>query len=205
MTRRLLIAATAACAVAAVAEAGPVWNFDEDRPGSVPTGFYVTAGQWKVKADKVAPSPPNVLAQLARSSTDTFNLALVAHHRFRNLELSVKMRPVDGATERGGGLAWRVQDPRNYYVARYSPRAGDFALYKVHNFGRVELRRVRTESFPGWHTLRVTMTDDLIECYLDGKSLVSVRDATFPEAGQVGFWTKGDAVSYFDDFKVSAR
>jgi hypothetical protein len=27
-------------------------------------------------------------------------------------------------------------------------------------------------------------------------------DSTFPDAGKVGFWTKADAVTYFDDFVV---
>jgi hypothetical protein len=34
-----------------------------------------------------------------------------------------------------------------------------------------------------WHTLRVTMTGDHIECYYDDKKYLDVRDSTFAEAG----------------------
>lgn len=192
-------------AVGPAAGADRAWHFDGDRAGLSPNGFYVTAGQWKVKDDVTAPSRPNVLAQTARSSGGTFNLALIAGASYRNLDLSVRMRPIDGRIDQGGGLVWRAKDGRNYYVVRYSPLAHDIVLYKVHNFGRVELRRVRTEGFAGWHTLRVRMNEDHIECYLDGTRYLDVRDVTFREAGQIGLWTRADAVTWFDDLKVTGE
>lgn len=203
MTRQFFIVTLMAATTSLAAAGEMTWNFDKDRAGMTPAGFYRTAGQWTVKADVTAPSRPNVLAQMARSSADTFNLALVAGARYRNLDLTVRMRAIDGTTDQGGGLAWRAQDARNYYVARYNPLTRNYLLYKVHNYGRVELAHAEIETTPGWHTLRVVMTDDHIECYLDGKKYLDVRDATFREAGQVGLWTKADAVTYFDD--LSAR
>ncbi len=200
-----IITLVAAAAISFAASGKMTWNFDNDRTGALPAGFYRAAGQWMVKADATAPSRPNVLAQMARSSTDTFNLALVAGTRLRNLDLAARIRAIDGTTDQGGGLVWRAQDARNYYVARYNPLSRDFLLYKVHNYGRVELAHAGIESTPGWHTLRVVMTDDHIECYLDGKKYLDVRDATFREAGQVGLWTKADAVTYFDDLTVRAE
>lgn len=40
---------------------------------------------------------------------------------------------------------------------------------------------------------------------LDGRELFRVRDTTFTAAGQVGLWTKADAVTEFDDFTVLAE
>ena len=42
------------------------WDFDKDRDGTVPSGFEVILGDWVVRADPAAPSPPNLLAQVAR-------------------------------------------------------------------------------------------------------------------------------------------
>ena len=55
-----------------------------------------------------------------------------------------------------------------------------------------------------WHTLRVTMMGDHIQCYYDGKRFLDVKDSTFSDAGKVGLWTKADAQTYFDDLTVSA-
>ncbi len=41
--------------------------------------------------------------------------------------------------EKGGGLAWRVQDKKTYYSARtnYGPRGNNIGLYCMVNWGRV--------------------------------------------------------------------
>jgi hypothetical protein len=53
-----------------------------------------------------------------------------------------------------------------------------------------------------WHTMKVTMMDDHIECYLDGVRSLNARDETFPAGGTVGLWTKADAQTHFDDFSA---
>jgi hypothetical protein len=53
-----------------------------------------------------------------------------------------------------------------------------------------------------WHQLKLTVKGDLFTVYLDGKELFKVQDSTFTKAGKVGFWTKADAVTYFDDFEI---
>jgi hypothetical protein len=54
-----------------------------------------------------------------------------------------------------------------------------------------------------WHTLRVTKVGSKIACYFDGQKSLETDDATFPEAGMIGLWSKAYAVSYFDDFAAS--
>ncbi|HJV34263.1 hypothetical protein [Geomonas sp.] len=195
----LMVAAAATAAVAAS------WNFDREKSELAPAGFYVTAGQWKVKADPTAPSKPNVLAQIARSSLDTYNVVLIADSSYKNVDLSVKMRPVAGLSEQGGGVVWRALDGRNYYLASYNPLSGEFLLYKVQNFGRIQLGRAQTGSFAGWRTIRVVMTGDHIEGYLDGRKYLDARDGSFPEAGRIGLWTRGDSLTYFDDLSAGAH
>jgi len=37
---------------------------------------------------------------------------------------------------------------------------------------------------------------------MDDKELFKVQDTTFGNSGKVGFWTKADAVTYFDDLEI---
>jgi hypothetical protein len=49
------------------------------------------------------------------------------------------------------------------------------------------------------------MVGTQIECFLDGKKHLDVSDDTFKEAGKVGLWTKADAQTHFDDFRVEGE
>jgi hypothetical protein len=53
-----------------------------------------------------------------------------------------------------------------------------------------------------WFTIKVKTRGSKIECYLNEEKVFSDIDDTFPNAGQVGFWSKADAVSLFDDLKI---
>ena len=193
-------------AVAAFAQSAGSWNFDRDAAGQISTGFTNEVGDWKVEADNTAPSRPNVLAQRARSSGPTFNMTLIGNTSYKDLDISVSMKADAGSIDQGGGLVWRARDARNYYVARYNPLENNYRAYKVENGLRsAEFQNADAPASPGWHTLRVTMTGDRIECYYDGKKYLDVRDATFKDAGRIGLWTKADAQTRFDDLKVTSK
>ena len=206
MQKSVIIAVTvlALATTSLAAEKGTTWNFDKDRPGLVPPGFARAAGGWRVTADPTAPSQPNVLAQRAKSSIRTLNLALVAGTSYRNLDLSVNVRAIGGKEEQGGGVAWRIRGG-DYYAVRFSPLDNYIRLYKVRNNGLTELGSAEIRHVPGWHTLRVVIADDRMECYYDGKKYLDRRDSSFMDAGAIGLWTKGDAETYFDDLNVTGR
>jgi hypothetical protein len=56
-----------------------------------------------------------------------------------------------------------------------------------------------------WHTLSIKQAGPQIECALNGKKYLEVKDDTFPEVGKVGLWTKADAVTHFDNLNVQGR
>ena len=68
----------------------------------------------------------------------------------------------------------------------------------------IVLLAVSTAAAGGWHEIRITMTGEHIECFYDGRSFLEAEDGTFAEAGQVGLWTKADAVTAFDNLEVTA-
>jgi hypothetical protein len=121
------------------------------------------------------------------------------------LEVSVKMKALAGKEDQGGGLVWRVKDANNYYVVRHNPLEDNYRLYKVEQGKRSELQRADVKSNGGWHTLRVTMEGDRIQCFYDGQKYLEVKDSTFPGPGEIGLWTKAEARSHFDDLKVIGK
>ncbi len=187
------------------ADNGKSWNFDLDKPGSTPANFHGAAGSWKVHADATAPSRPHVLAQLAKNSHETFNVALVTGSKYRDVDISVKMRAISGRTEQGGGILWRAKDSRNYYVVRYNPRESNFRLYKIVNNASVRLASTEIMNVPGWHTLRVVVSGNHITCFFDGTKYIDRNDNTYSDAGQIGLWTRADAQTYFDDLTVTGQ
>ncbi|RII29012.1 MAG: hypothetical protein CXR31_03850 [Geobacter sp.] len=207
MGKFIIISACALAFAAASFAAGgkTMWTFDKDRVGTVPPGFARAAGGWRVATDPTAPSQPNVLAQRAKNTDRTLNLIQVAGTTYRNLDLSVKIRVIEGKSWQGGGLAWRGVDAGDYYAVLVNPLDNSIRLYKVANSWPTELVTAELRQVGGWHTLRVVMTEDRVECYYDGRKYLDRRDSTYGKAGTIGLWTRGDAETYFDDLTVQAR
>ena len=91
-------------------------------------------------------------------------------------------------------------------MARHNNLEKNYRLYKVVDGTRTRFGTADLDSPAGtWHELKVTMTGNRIECWLDGKRLIEAQDDTFPEAGGVGLWSKADAQSHFDNFTVTGR
>ena len=174
------------------------WTFEKDEPGSIAGGFSGEVGRWEV----VSIPEGKVLAQKAENPDATFNVALVSGTMAKDLELSVKLKPVAGKEDQGGGLVWRAKDAKNYYIARYNPLEDNFRVYKVVDGRRTIFQDAKAPKVEGWRTIRVVMKGDHIECSLDGVKALDVHDATFPGEGRVGLWSKADAQSYFDDLTL---
>jgi hypothetical protein len=150
---------------------------------------------------RIGPWP---LVQTAEGPTRLFNLCLADGTTFRDGELTVQVRAVSGEIDQGGGLVWRAKDANNYYVCRYNPLEKNFRLYHVKAGQRKELAGKNKVELPAgkWFTVSVTHLGDTIRCTLNGEHALEVTDDTFPEAGQVGFWTKADAVTAFDELRM---
>ena len=49
----------------------------------------------------------------------------------------------------------------------------------------------------------LTSTGEQIACYYDGKKYLEFKDATFPDSGKIGLWSKAGAQSHFDDLTLA--
>jgi hypothetical protein len=178
---------------------GGTIDFETDKTGAIAEGFVGHVGRWEVVRD----GTNQVFAQLARNPDATFNVAL-KDSNVRNIDISVRLRARAGDLDRGGGVVWRAKDARNYYIARFNPLEDNFRVYKVVDGVRTMFASADVPGDDKWHTLRVTMFDDAIVCYLDGKKYLGATDATFRGPGRYGLWTKSDARTEFDDLTVKA-
>ena len=103
----LFLIATLSGAGDATPPSPTTWNFDSDKPGTPPAGFAFgrtgggREGRWLVRAEKDAPSAPNVLAQVDGDETDyRFPIAFTGPE-MNDLRLSVKCKPVAGKVDQG--------------------------------------------------------------------------------------------------------
>jgi hypothetical protein len=188
------------------------WTFERDpvaqcAPGWKPAATNPTASlaRWQVIQDATAPTPPNAFALVESQNHDgTFNLAIADQPVLRDLELAVKVKAVAGKEDQGGGPIWRCQDANNYYICRLNPLESNFRVYVVANGKRRQLDSAKVElSAAHWYEIRVRMVGDRIVCSLDGEQKLAATDGTIPTAGRIGLWTKADAVTSFDDVRVT--
>ncbi|HVC94069.1 MAG TPA: family 16 glycoside hydrolase [Pirellulales bacterium] len=182
----------------AAKEPKTVWTFEDQTPGEPADGFHEEVGEWKVADD----DGNKVLFQKAKNPDATFNVVLVEGMAAKDLDLSVKLKAVAGNDDRGGGLVWRAIDKDNYYICRYNPLEDNFRVYTVVKGKRTMLKNANIKHTDGWHTVRITMRGDKIECFFDGKKYLEATDTVFPKAGRIGLWSKADAQSYFDDISA---
>jgi hypothetical protein len=197
-----------------------VYSFEDDAVGRPPAGFTeaLTAGggpvKWQVIEQNDAPSGKRVVAQLSADATNTrYPLLVLDNFSAKDVEVSVRFKPISGKKDQAAGIVWRWQDKDNYFVVRANALEDNVVAYKtvagkrssIGIKGDAKSYGVKTQVPPNqWSTLRVRMVGNLAEIYLNGRKLFDVENDAFTKAGKVGLWTKADSVTYFDDLKVSS-
>lgn len=192
------------------------------KPNEPPPGFRSSLagtgqpGEWKVLLDDVpltfAPLTPGspqtrkipVFAQISQDRTDErFPLLIHDDEVFGDFTLSVRFKTVGGAVEQMAGVAFRLQDERNFYVVRASTLGRTFRFYRVYN--GVRDNPIGPEiAIPGgvWHELTIECKGNRIRLRLNGQEPIpEITDPTFAE-GKIALWTKSDSVSYFTDLRL---
>jgi hypothetical protein len=210
MTSAAIVVLTVSAFLAAADPPG--WKLTKDSLGKLPPGWAAAktgngeGSVWKVVADDTAPTKSGIaLAQTAAGPNALFNLCVMQDGNYKDVELRVNFKAVKGDKDQGGGFVWRYQDANNYYVARFNPLEDNYRFYHVIDGKRTQLVTKEEIKIPTgtWHTLAVKHVGDKIECFLDGKKEFEATDKTIQKPGKVGLWTKADAQTHFDDFRVT--
>ena len=220
MLSRFIAALVAGTVSAAAATLHLDWtSFALDQ---APTGYVSVVsgeglpGAWKIVLDDVpsgqksfnpeaeTPRRP-VLAQTARDLADEHFPALIYDgETFGDFTLKTRFKLVAGVTERMAGIAFRYQDPRNYYVIRASGLGNNLRFYKFVDGQRTPPIGPEVPVPSGvWHELELTCEGNRIRAKLNGQAIFpELTDNSFA-FGKVGFWTKSDAVSHFVDTVIT--
>ena len=219
--RRLLLLMLLTVALAA-SGAELRFDFSQTKEGQCPAGFTNLLagtgkpGDWRVVMDEVPPllaplttqaldvTRRAVLGQVSQDLTDErFPLLTYTREGFADFTLKTRFKIVSGDTERMAGIAFRVQDEKNFYVIRASSLGRNIRFYKMVNGVRSQPIGTDVEVKSGeWHELTIRCKGSEIQCDLNGKAVLPpLNDLTF-RAGRIAFWTKSDSVSYFADTVV---
>ena len=189
------------------------FDFEDCETNRLPEGwsqYYNGKGttDWRVKQL----GQNKVMQQTADNNPNNhFNIAVYDSLEAADVSMSVRFKAISGHYDQGGGLVWRFSDKDNYYVVRANPLEDNLVLYKVENGVRTDLPvlgegrtyGVKTAKLgKDWHELKLVARDDLFIVFLDGKEMFRVKDSTFTSPGKTGLWTKADAVTAFDDFRI---
>jgi hypothetical protein len=187
---------------------GASFNFDADTVGTTPpdwsSGFYGPKGSpiWKVEKDTSAPTPPGVLKQTGHA---TYSWFVHKDTTIKNGSVSASFKIISGKEDPESGIVWRHKDGKNYYYARANATEENIVFYRMNKGKKEQVKVADTKvSFNTWHTLKAEFRKDQIDIFFDGKSLISIRDAVFTEAGKVGLFTTADTVSEFDNVEVQS-
>lgn len=200
-------------------------DFSNYSAGLQPTGFVskVTGegkpGIWKIIFDEaptafpaITPNAPTtskkaVLAQLDTSKIDEhFPLLIYDALEFSDFTITAKIKLISGQMEQMGGIAFRIQDEKNYYVIRASALGNTFKFYKFVNGQRsLPIGPDINISTGVWHEITIECKGNQIRCSLNGKEVIPwLTDYSFTK-GKIGFWTKSDSITYFSDVKISYK
>jgi hypothetical protein len=193
-------------------------TFNDQEVGKPPKGFSTALtgggkmGTWIIVSEKQDSSRVKVLAQTDMDPTGyRFPLCIYDEFIGKDVDISVKFKPLKGKKDQAAGIVWRYKDKDNYYIVRVNALENNVVLYKVEKGKRSDLPLVGKGRTYGekinvpsgsWGTLRVVAKGDRFETYLNGTKLFEVTDTTFPDAGKVGLWTKADSYTLFDDLTM---
>lgn len=202
-----------------------IFDFREDKLNETPRGFQSLLagrgepGDWKIIHDEVpsglAPLTPNnpgtsrqpVVAQLSRDRTDErFPMLVYEDETFGDFTLTTRFKLVDGKEEQMAGIAFRIQDERNYYYIRASALGGTFYFFKIVDGVRSSPIGNKIEIPQGvWHEMTIECKGPRIRAVLNGKEAIPWLDDKSFTIGKIGFWTKSDAVTHFASTTIDYR
>jgi len=174
--------------------------------GKPPSGFqFARTGSGEPSKWTVVDDPTSfagrVIEQPSSDGADyRFPLAILEAFVAKNVDVSLRFKPVAGRVDQAGGIAVRVADADNYYVVRANALEDNVRFYRVVK-GRREQVDTKVASNQ-WHTLGLKALNDRFTIEFNGKTLFATSDKTFSGAGQIALWTKSDSITRFDQIAI---
>lgn len=187
-------------AIDKMAVGGPPAEFNFERTGQG------GAAEWTVVSDASADGG-RAIEQTSTDRTDyRFPLAIYTPLTIKSGAVSVRFKATAGTVDQAGGIAMRLTDFNNYYVARANALEDNVRFYRVVKGRREQLESASLKVTANvWHALAIKAEGDRFTVSYDAKPLFTASDATFRDAGQVALWTKSDSITRFDRIEIKEQ
>src|SRR4030081_3226239 len=123
---------------------------------------------------------------------------------FRNGEITVRFEGLSGRIDQGAGILFNLKANGDYLTIRANCLENNLVLWKFEKGKRSSVKWVRNtpSSSRQWHDLKVRISGNKVEGYLDGK-LYLEHTLPAPVSGRIGLWSKADSYMHFADYTVS--
>jgi hypothetical protein len=189
------------------------WNFDQSSSNGLPEGFTQAIGgtsgegQWAVKDDASSPSRPRLVEQRLHCLEGWCYQLLVADGVVAEyVDLSVRMKLNLGTPSGKAGLAYGIQDDKNFYAVVVEPKTNEVVAYVVKDGQPTELAREALIPSPSdWHFLRIQrntiISKEFTEIFFDHHLMIDVYDQSFKK-GKLGLVAIGDGGFSFDNLRA---
>ncbi len=162
-------------------------------------GWETVTGKWGIEDVPGASQGGRALVQ--RATNNAFNVIIASGGPYKNVDVSVRFKPISGHEDASGGIVFRFTEGR-YYVIRANALENNFDLYSYdHGRHQIAGANVKAPALGQWHKLRIAAEGDHIQGWLNDRRLMDSHDSRFAE-GRIGLWTKADSVTAFDDLIV---
>jgi hypothetical protein len=163
-------------------------------------GWTTVSGKWAI--EDVAGASQGGRALVQRATDNEFNVIVAPGGPYRNVDVSVRFKPMSGREDASAGIVFRFSDGR-YYVIRANALESNFNFY-YYDRGRRQIAgaSVKAPALGQWHKLRITAVGDRIQGWLNDQALIDRRDSRFASGG-IGLWTKADSITAFDDLTIT--
>lgn len=178
---------------------GMIFDFDDVPIGTKePYNFKVTFGNWMVKSENNAPSPPNVY-----NCNDTLGLSLynkIMDNCCISIELMIKNLPPSGKA----GIVLRFTDHLNYYLVAISKDTLSFGKFVDGIYDPLG-SAPNSINANEWYNLFVESSGEYFKIYFNGEMKIDETDEEFSE-GKFGALIYGEdnipSDVCFDDVKI---
>ncbi|MFM2081968.1 MAG: hypothetical protein RL380_659 [Verrucomicrobiota bacterium] len=218
--KTLLLATGLAVSAITATAAERAFNFSDGGTGKLPADCRSVSvgrselGAWTVIQDD-APSQfaaltPNahatsrhaVLAQTAGRPEDGFAMLVFDGESYGDFTLTTSFKIMGGTNAQSAGVAFRVQDEKNFYVLGADALAGTLTFAKFTDGKAGKPIGGKLPVAQGvWHELKVKCKANEISIWLDGKDFPALNDNAFA-AGKIALWTRADTTANFSSTKV---
>lgn len=160
---------------------------------------------WTIVNDASAMQGRAVTEATRDRNDNRIALCLTNAPALRNVDVTVRFRPIGGRIDQSGGIAVRVIDENHYYLVRASPLDNTVRLLRVVGGVAAQIGAREVSVTQGdWHSLRLRATSERFEVFLDSARLFEALDGTINLPGRIALATRSDGATHFETLAVIA-